>query len=127
MIRKWNVVEVVIGVVGVESCPPAIAAQQALDPLARTCDCGVVFPGRLSLAYTVQRHGYDGGVVEVRIVRISVLKSPAAGANIGTPCCPIALHVEHLLRQKPLQATTNTGGGDVASRFQQGVAGQSGV
>src|SRR5262249_56120561 len=106
MIRKWNVVEIVIGVVGVESCPPAIAAQQALDPLARTCDCGVVFPGRLSLAYTVQRHGYDGGVVEVRIVRISVLKSPAAGANIGTPSSPIPLHLDPLLRHKPFQPPT---------------------
>ena len=57
-----------------------------------------------SFCSAIHRHGDDGGVVDIGIMRIGVLERPAAGAQIGPPRDPIAAHVEHLLRHQPVEA-----------------------
>ena len=89
MVGEGDVVEVVVGVVGVEGGPAAVLALQADDPLARRGR----WPRRSPRAPSappgaVHGHGHHGGVVEVGIVGVAVLEGPAAGAHVGTRARP---------------------------------------
>src|SRR5262245_673309 len=99
MVGKGNVVEIVIDIVYVESRPPPVTALQALDPFHAALDGVVIARPRPDPAGTVHRHDNDGRVIEIRIVRIGILKSPAARPDLWAPETPIADNIEHLARQ----------------------------
>ena len=80
VIGERDVVQIFTVVVGIEGAEAAIRALQPLDPFARARDrvamvrCAVRPPARGA----VHRHRDDGGVVEIGIMRIGILKRPAA-------------------------------------------------
>ena len=60
MVRKWDMVEIVVVVVRVEGAPAAVLALHADDPVAGAADgCGVG-----GVAFTMQQHADHGGVVD---------------------------------------------------------------
>ena len=103
VIGERDVVEIVIFVVGVERAPGAVLALHADDPFARARDRGVVVLAAGQVLHAVHRHGDDGGVVDVGIMRVGVLEGPAARADVGPPRDPVAADVEDLLRHQPIE------------------------
>ena len=92
MIGEGNVVEIVIGVVGIEGAPAAVAALHAHDPFRGSVD-GAAIAGAVE---AVERHRHHGGVVDIGIMRVGVLEGPAAGPHTRPPRRPVADDVEHL-------------------------------
>src|SRR5439155_22495463 len=86
MIGERNMVEVVMRVVGIERRPTAVAALHAEDPFGRPVDsrlvCGPV--------KAVERQCHGRGVVKIGVVRIGVLKGPAARSEPGASDRPVA-------------------------------------
>src|SRR5262249_61586266 len=93
MISEGVVVKVVMGVVGIEGSPPAIPALHADDPFGCTVNCRAISCG--IEAIKSERHGCR--VVEIGIVRVFILESPATGPHPGTRHCPITGKVQDML------------------------------
>ena len=97
MIGKGNVVEIVIGIVGIEGAPAAIFALQPVDPFGAARDglavicAGVDLPGG-----AVQGHHHHGGIVQIGVMVVAILEGPAAGAHIGLLVGPVAFDIQHL-------------------------------
>ena len=130
MIGERNVIEIMIGVVGVESGPCAVSALQSLDPFARARDrLGMSVRGAAHAAAigAVHRHRHHGGVVGVGIMRVGVLERPAARPDVRTPGGPVALDVEDLERLEPVERRPHRLGAGVAAGFEQRVGGERGV
>ena len=79
MIGEGNVVQHIMGVVGVERAPAAVRALHPDHPFGGARDAVAVF----FRIRPVQRHRHDRGVVDVGVVVVAVLERPAAGANAG--------------------------------------------
>ena len=73
MVGKWNVVQISVVIVDVESAPAAIRTLHADDPFRGARDGFGVFP-RIG---AMQGHADNGRIVHIRIVRIIVLERPA--------------------------------------------------
>ncbi len=128
VVGERDVVEVVFEVVDVEGGPAAVAALQALDPLAAARNRLHRSPWLPMPARAVHRHHHHGGVVEIGIVVVVVLERPAARTDIGA-----------FAAQSPLRSSTCLGFSQsrpcsivserclVAAGFRQRVAGQRGV
>src|SRR5262245_2221529 len=99
MVGKGNVVEIIVDIVYVESRPSPVAALHALDPFHAALDGMIIARPRPDPAGTVHRHDNDGRVIEIRIMRIGILKSPAARPHLRAPDTPVANNIEHLARQ----------------------------
>ncbi len=127
MIGERNVVEIIFEIVDVEGGPAAIAALHALDPFAAAGDRDIIFRALRGAPRAIHRHHHDGGVVEVGIIGVVVLEGPAAGANIRPLHRPVALDVQHLLRQQPVQPLFRRRQRLLAAGFDQGMTGQRGV
>ena len=69
--------------------------------------------------HPIHRHGDDGGVVDIGVMRVGVLKGPAAGADIGPPRDPVAADVEYLLRHQPVEAAFDLRDRAFAANLQQ--------
>src|SRR5262249_12280826 len=103
MIGEWNIVEIIIFVVGVEYAPAGIDALHADDPLTRARNCaGIAALPRV--LHAVKRHRYHRGVVDVGIMRIGILKRPAARPHIRPLRDPVAAHIQNLFRNEPIEA-----------------------
>ena len=74
VIGERNMVEEVMGVVGVEGCPSRHSALHSNDPLRGTVERVAVALG----VETIERQPRRGSVVEVGVVRVLVLEGPAA-------------------------------------------------
>ena len=110
VIGERDVVEIIIFVVGVEGAPAAVLALHAHDPFAARARAPRRSPRRPDrFCSAVHRHGDDGGVVDIGIMRVGVLERPAAGPHVGPPRDPVAAHVEHLLRHQPVEAALDLG------------------
>ena len=97
MIGERNVIEVEMGVLRLERAPAAVEAAAAIrlhadDPLARPVDR--VRIGRIAVA--VQQHADDGGIVHIRVMRVFILKRPAARPQPGAAHRPVAGNVQDL-------------------------------
>src|SRR5215471_5500815 len=77
VIGKGNMVQVAVGVVGVERAPAAIAALHADQPLGAALDRFAV----ADRVEPVERKADRSGVVEIGVVRVLILKRPAAGSQ----------------------------------------------
>ncbi len=125
MIGEGNVVQIVIGVVGIEGAPAAVFALQALHPFATARDgVPVIRFRRNALFGAVQRHHHHGGVVEIGIIGVVVLKGPAAGTHAGLFLRPIAFHIQNLERLQPFKPARHSGIGLDRARFHQRMADQ---
>ena len=127
MVREWNVVQIVVAVVSVESAPGAVAALQAVDPLPPAADCVFEFLLTARACRPIHRHNHDGRIVEIGIVRIGILKGPAARTHIWTLLDPIAFYVEDLQWQKPIETLIGFLDRAFVANFEQGMGGKSGV
>src|SRR6185437_12409134 len=90
MIGERNIVEIIINIVDIECRPAAISALQAFDPFGTALDRRIEARAGAGAARSVHRHHDYGGVIEVRIMRIGILESPAAGPYIGALHRPVA-------------------------------------
>ena len=128
MIGKGNVVEVGIGIVGIEGTPAATPALQPLHPLiARAEIARVVTRRNACLLRPVHRHRHHAGVVQVGIMVVAVLEGPASRPHIGLFLCPVALHIENLQRRQPGKSARHGGIGPRRPGFHQRVGDQGGV
>ncbi len=118
MVGERDVVEVIIFVVGVEGAPGTILALHPQNPFAGARQRSIEVPPPGQILQPIHRHGDDGGVIDVRIVRIGVLKGPAAGTKIGPSRDPVAAHVEDLFRGEPIEAALDLGGCAGVAGFQ---------
>src|SRR5580700_4820027 len=87
-------------VVGVERAPAAILALHADDPFGGAVD-------RLPVALAVEaveREARGGGIVDIGVMRVFILKGPTAGAQPRAPHRPIADDIEHLSFLEPIES-----------------------
>src|SRR5260221_181749 len=94
VIGERNVVEVIFEIVDVEGGPAAIATLHTLDPFAAAGDRNIVFLALAGAPGAIHGHHHHGGVVEVRVIGIVVLKGPAAGANLRPLHGPVAFDIK---------------------------------
>ena len=127
MVGEGYVVEIIIFVVGIEGAPGAVLALHADDPFASAGDRIAIVGTAGQVLHAIHRHRDDGGIVDIGIVRVGVLEGPAAGADIGPPCDPVAADIEHLLRHQPIEATLDLRDRVLAADLQQSVAGEPGI
>src|SRR6516162_1007901 len=91
-------------VVGVEGGPSAVLALQTGNPLAPAADRGaVVLPIAGKIGCPIERHDYNGRIVEIGIVRIGVLERPAPRPDVWTLGSPIPLRIKHLPWLQPFE------------------------
>ena len=76
---------------------------------------------------TVERHDDDGGIVEIGIMRVAILEGPATGADVGPALGPVALHLELLQWQQPVEPAERRRFGFGAAGFEQRVRGERGI
>ena len=99
VIGERDVVQIVVRVVGIKRSPAAISALHPDDPLGRAIN-GPAIPCSVE---TVESKGDHGSVVKIRIIRVFVLKSPAAGSHFGAGRPPIPDPLQHLLGLEPIE------------------------
>src|SRR4029077_10081958 len=98
MVGEGIVVEIVVGVVDVESRPAAVAVLHALYPFNATIDGLVVTRTGSSPPGAIHCHDDDGGIVEIWIMWIGILEGPAARAHLRAPVRPISSNINDLTR-----------------------------
>ena len=110
-------------VVGIKGGKPAIMALQPQRPFSAPRNrLGVGLPPRISGA--VHRHDDHGGIIEVGVIIIAILKRPAAGAHAAPLLGPIAGHIQDLTRAQPIQRLVRGGDRGIIARLQHGMRGQ---
>src|SRR5579864_8515695 len=97
MIREGNLVEVVMRVVRVERGKPTVATLHADEPV----QCTIEPPLVSLLTRAAHGPGDDGGIVQIGIVGIRELKSPAAARQSRSLDAPVSRLVQELLRAQP--------------------------
>ena len=128
MVRKWDVIEVVELVVGIERAPGAVPALHAVDPFLGAGDRRAEIAARIcAVLRAVHRHHHHRGVVDIGIVRIGVLERPAARPHVRPPRDPVALHVQNLLGHQPVQRLAGLRQRAFVTGFQERVAGEPGI
>src|SRR5262245_29370031 len=103
MIGKRDVVEIKVFVISIEGRPSAAAALQPENPLAPALDCGLESTVAEILLHAVHCHDHNGGVVQIRIMRVRVMKCPATWARIGATNSPVPGDIKHLELLQPCQ------------------------
>ena len=106
MIGEGNVVQEIIGVVGVERAPAAVAAIAAPRPIRAPASNVAASPRGLAARPRRPPDPWPsphGGVVDVGIMGVGVLEGPAAGAHVAAAARPVALDVEDLQRRQPVE------------------------
>src|SRR5206468_5047940 len=93
VVGEWDVVQVVVRIVGIKRSPAAISALHPDDPLGGAID-GPAIPCPVK---AVESKGDRGSVVEIGIIRVFVLKGPAAGSHFGAGRPPISDLLQNLL------------------------------
>ena len=74
VIGKRNILQEHMIVIGVERTPASVIALHADDPFGAAFDGLAVFFG----IGPVQRHDNDGGIIDIRIIVVPILKGPTA-------------------------------------------------
>src|ERR1700730_15556632 len=123
MIGEWDVVEVLMRVVRIECSPPTTATLHSHNPFSRPLDRNA----DLACRCPIHCHHHNRGVVDIGVVRIGVLKGPAAGPDIRPTCRPITSEVEDLLGYEPLKRLPDRPADALLPNLEQGVAGQRSV
>ena len=101
MISKGNLVQIIMSIIRIISGETAVFRLHAADPISRSLY-------RLSVTFMVRlMHGQgdDGCVIEVGIVGIAELKSPAASLELRIFVPPITVLIKELLVFEPVQGT----------------------
>ena len=127
MIGEGNVVEIVVLVVGIERAPSAVLALHPHDPFPGPGDRAAEVGLGIRALHAIHRHHHDRGIIDVRVVRIGVLKRPAAGTDIGPPRDPIAFDVEDLPGHQPFKTFAGVRRRVLATDLEQGMADEAGV
>ena len=127
MIGEGNIVEIVVNVVDVERRPTAVAALQTFDPFDGTFNSLVVAVAGSRPACAIHCHNDHRGIIEIRIVRVGILKCPTARPHVRAPGGPVSGNIENLARQQPVETAQSTGTGFVVTDFEQRVASEAGV
>jgi len=104
VIGEWNLVEVIAGVVVVEGSKSAIARLHADQPVSGDLHGASVARPRRRL---IHRPSHHGGVVEVWIVRVGILKRPSAASQAGVGIAPVARLIGNLPLGQPVQRATD--------------------
>ena len=127
MVGERDIVEIMIGVVGVERRPGAVRALQPDDPFARAGDrfrvALLIRPGDLAVG-AVHRHRHDRRVVEIGIMRIGVLERPASRPGVRPLRRPVADDVEDLQGLQPLESSARPTPALVVAGFEQRMHGE---
>ena len=100
MIGKWNFVERVVRVVGVEGGKPTILALHPHQPIHRSMHILAVFTGALCLMHGPHD---DRGIIQIRIMRIGKLERPSAARHVGAVHAPIARLIAQLFGLEPVE------------------------
>ena len=109
-----------MSVVHVERPPTAITTLHTLQPFQCPLD---TLPMRC-VASAMQGHCHNSRVVNIRVVRIGVLKGPATRAQIWPSFTPVGGAVKHLPLSKPAACVSSSGLLRIATDLEHGVDGQ---
>ena len=82
--------------------PPLRLCRPQIHSRARSIAWRETIDGR-ALSAPVHSHHDDGGVVEIRVMRIGELKRPAAGTHVRPARAPIADDIQLLAGQQPFR------------------------
>ena len=100
VIGKGDHVEVVAGVVGIESSETAVLALHSHQPIQRaTHALGIT----IRLARLMHGPGDHGGIIEIRVVAVRKLKRPAAAGQCRAIHPPVPGFVQQLPRLQPVE------------------------
>src|SRR5215472_18426419 len=80
MIGKRDMVQIIMGVIGIECSPPAVAALHADDPFGSTIGRGAI----ARRGEAIESKGHRRRIIQVGIVGVIELEGPPAGAQIWT-------------------------------------------
>ena len=118
VIGERDRIEKVAIAVRIERAKAAVARLQADDPVQTTRHGHLVAPGLAgALAPRVKHRQHDGRIVNVRVVRVLVLKCPAARRRVGRSIVfPVAAQVQHLTISEPVIGAGDGGFGACVGR-----------
>src|SRR5438046_2457477 len=78
MMEERDMIQVIMRIIGIERSPSAISALHPEDPISRPIN-------RLSISgsvETVESKTNRGSIVEIGVIRVIILKGPAAGRDV---------------------------------------------
>ena len=99
MVGEWDMVKVVMGVVGVKRAPPAISALHSDYPFCRPVNRAAI--SRRPEA--VESKSYRRRIIQIGVIGVFKLESPATGTQPRAGRCPVANHLEDLLTLEPIE------------------------
>src|SRR6185437_10111693 len=103
MIRKRNFIEVIISIIGIESRKAAIAGLHAGKPL-----CRPFYTFAISVWISLmQGPCHSSGVIQIRVMRISVLESPTPACQAWMILLPISRCIEYLVGNQPIKSLSD--------------------
>src|SRR6516164_7457161 len=99
VVGEWDMIEVIVRIVGVKRAPPAVSALHSDHPLCRPVNRATV--SRRPEA--VESESYCRRIVQIGVIGVLKLESPATGTQPRAGRCPVADHLEDLLTLEPIE------------------------
>src|SRR5437660_1774919 len=106
VVRERNLVQVIARVVHIEGGEAAVLALHPDEPVEGPTQRKREAPG---IGGPVHRPGDGRGIVEVGVVAVGALESPAPAREVRTTRPPVARIVEQLPRLEPLESAESGG------------------